>query len=432
MNTRATPPTVEVRIWGQGVGSVAADPQRDCQVFTWDPAWRRTGIELAPLTMPLAGGDRFAFPDLSTASYRGLPGMLADALPDDFGNALIDAWMNSKGIPETAINALDRLAFIGRRGLGALEFKPARGAPRESAEALQLRSLVEVARRVLDGDLARGAGGDRLARSALARLTRVGTSAGGARAKAAVAWNPHTGALRSGQLDVDAGFEHWLLKFDGVGEANGGEGGRIEYAYAQMAGAAGITMSPCRLLEENGRAHFMTRRFDRQVAGEHSARHHLQTLCGIDHVDYKLRRTHAYARLFAVIDRLGLGPLAVGQAFRRMAFNVMARNCDDHSKNFSFRLKQGGEWELAPAYDLTHAHNPRGQWTRQHQLSINGRFEGITRADLLIEAERFGVLRAFDVLADVRDALVCWPRFARDAGLGAASAAAVGGDFLPL
>lgn len=423
-------PVIEVRIWGMRVGAVAPDPRTGCYVFAYDPSWRRRGIELAPITMPLTDTRSiFAFPDLAEPSYKRLPGLLADALPDDFGNALIDAWMTNKGIEKRAITTLDRLAYMGKRGMGALEFKPARGAHRESAEPLEMKSLVEAARMVVNGDLS----GDVEAQAALANIIRVGTSAGGARAKAVVTWNPKTRQIRSGQFDAAPGFEHWLLKFDGVGKDSelGGSAdyGRIEYAYSLMAKAAGIAMSPCRLLEESGRAHFMTRRFDREANENGTIKHHMQTLCAMDHLDYKQRATHAYAQLFMVIARLKLGDEAIGQAFRRMAFNVMAKNCDDHTKNFAFRLKQGESWELAPAYDVTHAYNPHGEWTYQHLMSVNGKFSGIARADLLVEAERFGVRRAQDLLNDVRTALDGWQQFAIEAGLNAATANTIAADF---
>lgn len=423
-------PVIEVRIWGKRVGAVAPDPRLGCYVFAYDPSWRRRGIELAPITMPLADTrSTFAFPDLAEPSYKRLPGLLADALPDDFGNALIDAWMTNKGIEKRAISTLDRLAYMGKRGMGALEFKPARGAHRESAEPLEMKSLVEAARMVINGDLS----GDVEAQAALANIIRVGTSAGGARAKAVVTWNSKTNQIRSGQFDAAPGFEHWLLKFDGVGKDSelGGSAdyGRIEYAYYLMVKAAGITMSPCRLLEESGRAHFMTRRFDREANESSTIKHHVQTLCAMDHLDYKQRATHAYAQLFMVIARLKLGDEAISQAFRRMAFNVMAKNCDDHTKNFAFRLKQGESWELAPAYDVTHAYNPHGEWTYQHLMSVNGKFSGITRADLLVEAERFGVRRAQDLLNDVRAALDSWQKFAIEAGLSTATANTIAADF---
>lgn len=424
---------IEVRLWGKRVGAVAPDPRLGCYVFAYEPAWRRTGIELAPLTMPLNDArPSFAFPELAELGYKRLPGLLADALPDDFGNALIDAWMAARGVEKSAITTLDRLAYMGKRGMGALEFKPARGAHRESAEPLEMKNLVEAARKVVHGDLS----GDVQAQAALANIIRVGTSAGGARAKAVVAWNPQTDQIRSGQFDAAPGFEHWLLKFDGVGKdaelGGSADYGRIEYAYHLMAKAAGIRMSACHLLEEGGRAHFMTRRFDRDIGDGQTLKHHVQTLCAMSHLDYKQRATHAYAQLFMAIAQLKLGDEAIGQAFRRMAFNVMARNCDDHTKNFSFRLKQGGMWELAPAYDVTHAYNPKGEWTYQHLMGVNGKFAGITRADLLAEADRFGVRRPADALADVRDALEQWSSFGSEAGLAQQTIDGIRADFEPL
>ena len=421
---------IEVRIWANRVGAVAPDPRLGCYVFAYDPLWRKSGIELAPITMPLNDSrTTFAFPNLSEPSYKRLPGLLADALPDDFGNTLIDAWMSRKGVEKRNVTVLDRLSYMGRRGMGALEFKPARGAHRESAEPLEMESLVEAARMAIQGDLS----GDVESQAAIANIIRVGTSAGGARAKAVVTWNQETHQIRSGQFDAEPGFEHWLLKFDGVGRDSelGGSAdyGRIEYAYHLMASAAGIKMSPCRLLEENGRAHFMTRRFDRDVKNQETIKHHVQTLCAIDHIDFKQRATHDYSQLFMVISNLRLGDDAISQAFRRMAFNVMAKNCDDHTKNFAFLLKQGESWELAPAYDITHAYNPHGEWTYQHLMSVNGKFNGIKRSDLLAEAERFGVRRPLDLLNEVRSALDSWQQFSTDAGLNSITTHAIATDF---
>jgi len=421
---------IEVRVWGKRVGAVALDDRLGYYAFAYEPEWRRTGIELAPLTLPL--DDRsaaFVFPSLPDATFNRLSGMLADALPDDFGNALIDAWMAERGFAKSEVTPLDRLAYMGKRGVGALEFKPERGSHSESAAPLEMKSLVENARKLIEGDLSI----DAHAKAAIANIIQVGTSAGGARAKAVIAWNPKTNTIRSGQFDAAEGFEHWLLKFDGVGKyaelGTGADYGRIEYAYHLMAKAAGIDMSECRLLEENARAHFMTRRFDREVMKGKTIKHHVQTLCAMDHLDFKQRGTHAYAQLFMVVSRLGLGDGALAQIFRRMAFNVMARNCDDHTKNFAFRLKQGKHWELAPAYDVTHAYNPKGEWTYQHLMSVNGKFKEIAREDLLEEAERFGVSRPGDLLKDVRTALESWPRFSKEAGLSNSASDRVAADF---
>lgn len=426
---------LDVVLWDQLVGKLAVDPRRKAYAFAYTPAWRRSGQELAPLTMPTRNREQvFIFPNLPEATFHGLPAMVADALPDDFGNALIDAWMAERGVTRDEITPLDRLAYMGKRGMGALEFRPAQGSHRESELPLAMQSLVEEARQLVSGNIhAGGAEESREAKAALANIIRVGTSAGGARAKAVIAWNPKTDEIRSGQFDAAHGFEHWLLKFDGVGRdhelGTGAEYGRIEYAYHRMALAAGIEMQPCRMLEENGRAHFMTRRFDREVVDGMTIKHHLQTLCALDHLDFKQRATHSYSQLFMAIARLELGDTAFSQAFRRMAFNVMARNCDDHTKNFSFRLKRGGQWELAPAYDLTHAYNPRGQWTYQHLMSVRGKFDSITREDMLLEADRFGVRRPKDLLAEVRDAIQNWPTFAREAQLSSAATSHVQSDF---
>jgi len=425
-------PVIEVRVWGKRVGAIAPDPKLGFYAFAYEPSWRRGGIELAPLTMPLEDSrETFVFSNLPEATFQRLPGMLADALPDDFGNALIDAWMAKRGILKNQITALDRLAYMGKRGVGALEFKPALGAHKESAAPLQMKSLVEEARKAIEGNLSV----DAQAEAALANIIRVGTSAGGARAKAVVAWNRKAKQIRSGQFDLAPGFEPWILKFDGVGKyselGTGADYGRIEYAYYKMATQAGVVMSECRLLEESGRAHFMTRRFDRDVVSGRTIKHHVQTLCSLNDLDFKQRATHAYAQLFMVVAQLGLGDDAISQIFRRMALNVMARNCDDHTKNFSFILRQGGNWELAPAYDVTHAYNPKGEWTFQHLMSVNGKFKDITRADLLAEADRFGVRRPNDLLAEVRAAVENWPSHARKAGLGDRTANTVAADFRP-
>jgi serine/threonine-protein kinase HipA len=337
--------------------------------------------------------------------------------------------MAQHGMAKSEVTPLDRLAYMGKRGMGALEFKPARGSYRESSAPLEMKSLVENARKLIEGDLTT----DAHTKAELANIIHVGTSAGGARAKAVIAWNPRTNTIRSGQFDAAEGFEHWLLKFDGVGKdfelGTGGDYGRIEYAYYLMAKQAGIDMYESRLFEENGRAHFMTRRFDREVVGGKTIRHHVQTLCAMDHLDFKQRSTHAYDQLFVVVSQLGLGDTALEQVFRRMAFNVMARNCDDHTKNFAFRLKERANWELAPAYDVTHAYNPKGEWTYQHLMSVNGKFDDITREDIFVEADRFGVGRPNDLLNDVRTALADWPRFAEEAGLGGSASDRVRADF---
>lgn len=426
---------VEVRLWGRRVGAVALDPRLGFYAFEYDPAFVKQGIEVAPLTMPLAqGGDPFVFADLPAPTFKRLPALLADALPDDFGNALIDAWMANKGIAKEAITPLDRLAYMGRRGMGALEFRPAHGPNVASHTAIKLGRLVASARLVVEGQIDT----DPHAHAALAQIIQVGTSAGGARAKAAIVWNPDTDEIRAGQFDADPGFEHWLLKFDGMGadrELGASQDyGRIEYAYSLMARAAGIAMSSCRLLEEGGRAHFMTRRFDRTVGADgNTVKHHMQSLCAMAHLDYKQKATHDYAQLLQAIQRLKLGHDALAEAFRRLVFNVAAANCDDHSKNFGFLLPAGRrEWQLTPAYDVTHAYNPQGEWTYQHLMGVNGKFANITRDDLLRLADRFAIGPAPKIIDKAIEAIADWPKFGRQAGLGAAAIQSIAADFPPL
>jgi len=404
---------IEVRIWDKVVGAVALEPKLEYYAFEYHPDFVKTGIELAPKYMPLqAGAEPFVFPSLPELTFRRLPALLADALPDDFGNSLINAWMASKGVKVDEVTPLDRLAYMGKRGIGALEFRPTRG-PKTKPTAIDMKSLVEEARRAIRGLLDT----HDLAISALQQIIQVGTSAGGARAKAAVAWNRKTDELRAGQFDADSGFEHWILKFDGLGkdkELGSPQGyGRIEYAYSMMAEAAGIKMSESRLLEENGRAHFMTKRFDR----DGNRKHHLQSLCALAHLDYRQKATHDYNQFFQLIEELRLGPEAMEEGFRRVAFNVMAKDCDDHTKNLSFLLREGGAWQLSPAYDITHAYNPKGDWTYQHLMSVNGKFANIARSDLEVVADRFGIGTATNVLRQVGAAVAEWPDFARRAGV---------------
>lgn len=410
--------TLEVRIWNRRVGAVALDPTTGRYAFEYAPAFLGAGIDLAPLQMPLArGAGPYVFRDLPEATFYRLPAMLADSLPDRFGNALIDAWMADHGVLAGAVTPLDRLAYMSSRGMGALTFRPGRGPPRIKSSALEMASLVEAARRSMRGELH----GDGAAAAALKQIIQLGTSAGGARAKAVVAWNPMTQEIRSGQFDMPPGFQAWLLKFDGVRATFKDLGpsetyGRIEYAYYLMAAGAGIRMMPCQLLEENGRAHFMTRRFDRGDGGE---RHHMQSLGAMAHMDYNLIEVHSYNQLFDTIIRLKLGRAAMEEAFRRMVFNVLAANCDDHPKNFSFLMPEGSRtWELAPAYDVTHAYDPANKWVSKHLMSVNGKFEGIGWSDLRAVAERFDLLAEFpSVLAQVRDSIARWRGHADQAGV---------------
>jgi serine/threonine-protein kinase HipA len=417
---------VEVRCWERRVGALARDPTSGFYAFEYEPEWATSGVELAPLFMHTKDATMpFVFPALSIETYHRLPAMVADSLPDDFGNALTTAYLASEGVRAEDITPLDRLAYLGSRAMGALEFRPLRGPRTRKSTVLVLSELVVVARNALAGEL-RTEGG---ITDALKHLIAVGTSAGGARAKAVVALNPQTGELRSGQVPADPGFQQWLLKFDGVGDDPGlghtANFGRIEYAYHLMAEAAGVEMTQCRLFEEGGRAHFMTRRFDRTDDG---AKVHTQSLCSLAQMDFRQTGAHDYAQLFLLLPEVGLGSETRQEVFRRMVFNVATAICDDHTKNFSFLLPQDGVWRLSPAYDLTHAHAPSSKWTRQHLMSVNGHSTGISRADVKEVGDRFAVPAASDVIAQVLDAAGRWREFAGEAGLVEEVTQRVGSD----
>jgi serine/threonine-protein kinase HipA len=406
---------VNVYLWGKFVGAVALDPKLGYYVFAYDKSFGRSGIEIAPLHMPLNDNEEvYIFTDLPEETYKRLPAMLADSLPDDFGNALIDRYMADKGISRSQITQLDRLAYMGKRAMGALEFKPAHGPKKIKPTAIEMNSLVTEARKAVKGTLE----GDYETDAALRSIIEVGTSAGGARAKAVIAWNPVTQEIQSGQVDTEEGFEHWLLKFDGMGADKelgiSQHYGRIEYAYYLMAIQAGVSITESRLLEENDRAHFMTKRFDREGR---DIKHHIQTLCAMNHIDYKKKSTNSYEQLLMTLNELKLSHAAYVEVFRRMIFNIMGRNCDDHSKNFSFILKEGSHWELAPAYDVTFAHNPKGEWTNQHLMSVNGKYKNFTADDIIKVADRFGVGEVKQLIKEVQAAIKSWPDFAKNAGL---------------
>ncbi len=421
----------EVRLWGRRIGAVSMVTGREHAAFQYDPAFVGSGIELSPLTMPLS--DRvYEFPALPRNSFHGLPGLLADSLPDTFGNALIDAWLATQGRKADSFNAVERLCYTGTRGMGALEFAPAQGPQPRKATAIEVDALVRLASDVLSHrNAVKGSFRSMAKQRALQDILRVGTSAGGARAKAVIAWNPETNEVRSGQITAGDGFGHWLLKFDGVTgnkdkELEDPEGyGAIEYAYSMMAQAAGITMNECRLLEENGRRHFMTRRFDRLANGH---KLHMQSLAALAHFDFNAAGAYAYEQAFMVIRQLGLPMAAVEQQFRRMLFNVVARNQDDHVKNIAFLMDPQGQWSLAPAFDLTYSYNPTGLWTATHQMSLNGKQDGFTLADFKAAAKSAMIKRGRDkaILEEVQTAVAQWPEFARRAGVAATQRARIG------
>jgi serine/threonine-protein kinase HipA len=414
----------EVRLWGSRIGAVSMPAGSRLAAFEYDPGFVPSGIEVSPLVMALGAGPR-VFPNLNPETFQGLPGLLADSLPDRYGHALIDAWLAAQGRAPESFNAVERLCYIGRRGMGALEFAPSQGPRSAPVHDLQVAELVELASAVLSRRSALVvslAEGHR--ERAIRDILSVGTSAGGARAKAVIAWNPTTQVVRSGQLDeLPGGFEHWLLKFDGVSNnkdkdtlADPQGYGAIEYAYSLMAHDAGITMSECRLLEENGRRHFMTRRFDRDADG---SKWHMQSLGGLAHFDFNHPGAHSYEQAFLVMRRLGLETSAVEQMFRRAVFNIIARNQDDHVKNIAFLMDRAGRWRLAPAFDVTYAYRAGSEWTGRHQMTLGGKRDHFTREDFGA-AERTASLprgRATRILAEVGAVVSEWRYYAELAGV---------------
>jgi serine/threonine-protein kinase HipA len=418
----------EVLLWDRVVGALSWDAAKNVGSFEYEAGFLASKIELSPLLMPLRAG-AYSFPDLPARTYKGLPGLLADALPDRFGNLLIDQWLAREGRAPAEFNPVERLCYLGARGMGGLEFRPALRGGRDVSAPLQLDALVRLANAALDrqsGLATAPSQSDADHAAALRDILRVGTSAGGARAKAVVAWNAKTGEFRSGQVAAPEGFEPWLLKFDGVSENRDKElladpqgYGRLEYAYHLMARAAGITMSDCRLHEENGRAHFMTRRFDRPLGPGQPRKLHLQSLCALAHYDFNAPGAYAYEQAFAVARSLGLPPSSLEELFRRAVFNVLARNQDDHTKNIAFLMAPSGRWSLAPAYDVTYSYNPAGQWTARHQMTLAGKTDDFTQDDLLTCGRSAGLktARARHVIAAVSTAIQRWPDFASKAGV---------------
>jgi serine/threonine-protein kinase HipA len=411
-----------VLLWGSLIGAVTWLEDREIGVFQYSPDFLRSGIEPAPLSMPLAEFP-YEFPALARNTFKGLPGLLADSLPDKFGNAIIDAWLASQGRTAASFHPVERLCYVGSRGMGALEFEPATLSTSNSKHSVEVASLVGLANQILDQRAGlSGVLSSDDNRQAINDILRVGTSAGGARAKAILAWNPETNEFRSGQVDVGSGFEHWIVKFDGVSSAYDAEMaapmgyGKIEYAYHLMALDAGIEMTACRLHYEGGRSHFMTRRFDRTAQG---GKLHMQSLGALAHFDYRQPASYSYEQAIGVIKRLGLSRKDAEQQVLRAFFNVVGRNCDDHVKNIAFLMNRRGEWSLAPAFDVSYALNPTGEWTSRHQMSINGKREGFKRADLLALAATAGIKmtpanQTLDrVIATVRR----WPDFAEAAGV---------------
>ena len=404
-----------VRMFGIPMGTFQWDEQYEIARFEYDHSFVGLGLEPAPLMMPVREGRVYSFAGLCRETFKGLPGMLADSLPDTYGRALFDKWLALTG--RTSSNPIETLCFLGKRCMGALEFEPAMDIALDAQAKIEIDALVNVAKEALSEKSSFDASMNDDKKQAIAEILRLGTSAGGQRAKAIIAYNKMTGEVRSGQVDAPAGFDYYLIKLDGVSAKAGFKEtenyGRLEYSFYKLAKACGIEMSECSLIEENGRAHFLTKRFDRRDG----KKVHMQTLCGIAHFDYRLHRAYSYEQAFNVMRALRLPYSAAKEMFRRIVFNVVVRNQDDHTKNISFLMGQDGVWQLSPAYDMGYAHNPNGGWTATHQMSVNGKFDDITRHDLLAFALQNNIKDAAVIIDEVCDKASLWPELAKECGV---------------
>ena len=413
-----------IHLWGKRVGAIAWDAATLLGSFEFEPSFLSQNLDLAPLKMPIsqARGRVFSFPELSQSNtFKGLPGLLSDVLPDKYGNTLINAWLAQQGRPANSLNPVEMLCFIGKRGMGALEFEPAEPQTGKAATAIEMNHLVHIAQEIMLGRKEFQTNLSTDEQKALAQILKIGTSAGGARAKALIAFNAQTGEVRSGQAEAPKGFTHWLIKFDGVidtqlslgdgplGTSNGY--GRVEMAYYKMALASGIDMMESRLLEEHGRAHFMTKRFDRLPD---QGKLHVQSFCGMQHVDFTEISAYSYEQLFQTMRMLRLSYPEAEQLFRRMVFNVLARNCDDHTKNFAFIMNQSGEWHLSPAYDICHAYRPGSPWVSRQSLSVNGQRDRISTQDLLAVAKSMNIKKPTQIVDEIKTQVSRWEYFAEE------------------
>ena len=408
-----------IKIWDMLVGAVTWDSDRKLADFQYDKKFIEKNRDLSPLKMPIRNGNRvYSFPELLPSkdsiedTFNGLPGLLSDSLPDKYGNLLIDKWLAQNGRAPDSMNPVEKLCFIGNRGMGALEFEPGQIKSGKYTFSIEVKSLVEIAQKMLSDREHFETNLSSDEQQAMEEILKIGTSAGGARPKAVIAFNEETKEVRSGQTKAPKGFSHWLIKLDGVSDVQFGESygwGHVEYAYHLMAKECGIEMMECDLLEENGRAHFMTKRFDREG---NETKHHIQTLCGINHFDFNNIFAYGYEQIFQTMRMLKLTYPEAEQMFRRMVFNVLATNCDDHTKNFAFRLKKDGKWELAPAYDLCYSYDPTNIWVNQQTLSVNNKHKNIDKSDLMTIAKANNIKKGEQIINDINTVVKNWSDFA--------------------
>ncbi len=407
--------TAFINIWGNLVGAIAWNSASGTASFEFDPSFKLKGWDISPIKMPIANQNAiFSFPELRNINtFKGLPGLLADVLPDKYGNAIINAWLQKNNRPSNSLNPVEILCFIGNRGMGALEFSPNHPKPDDKDFELEINSLVQIAEKILQDRQDFKSELTIEDEKKLVDMLKIGTSAGGARAKAVIAFNPKTKQVRSGQADIPKGFEHWLIKFDGVTDTQFGASsgyGRVEMAYYLMAKQAGIVMEDCQLFEEHGRAHFMTKRFDRQG----NEKLHMQSFCGLQHYDFNEVGLNSYEQLFETMRLLGLPYSDAQQLFMRMVFNVMARNCDDHTKNFAFLMDKMGVWRLSPAFDVCHAYRPNSPWVSQHALSIEGKRTDFEIKDFMSIADKMNIKKPMQLIEQVKAAVADWQKFANE------------------
>lgn len=407
--------TAYVNIWNQRVGAVAWDEQNETASFEYEPEFVQTGLELSPIMMPTEASRIYRFVDhRNTSTFKGLPGLLADVLPDKYGNTLINQWLVKNNRPANSINPVETLCFIGQRAMGALEFEPAMPKEKGQSIRLEMNELIDITSKILSGRQEFLTNLQPEQEKSLQAILKIGTSAGGARAKALIAFNKETQEIRSGQANVPRGFEHYLIKFDGIEDEQYGTSkgyGRVEMAYYKMAVDAGIEMMESELLEENGRAHFMTKRFDRLNG---ASKVHVQSFCALRHYDFNDISLYAYEDLFETMRLLVLPYPQAEQLYRRMVFNVVAKNCDDHTKNFAFTMDQSGEWSLSPAFDVCYAYRPSSSWVSQHCLSVNGKRKNIEKADLQEVARKMNIKSANEIIDQIDQVISRWKDYAND------------------
>lgn len=404
-----------IKLWNELIGAIAYNASTGVSSFEFDTNFLNLNWDLSPIKIPLLNANQriFSFPELrNSQTFRGLPGLLADILPDRYGNTLINTWLSKNGRPTNSLNPVETLCFIGSRGIGAIEIEPAFPKDNQKASKLEISSLIEISEQILSGRKNFATNLTENEERALIDVLKIGTSAGGARAKAVISFNPESNEIRSGQTDAPDGFSQWLIKFDGVTDQQFGVTsgyGRVEMAYYYMAIDAGIEMSECHLLEENNRAHFMTKRFDR---GTNNEKIHMQSFCALQHYDFNEVGMYSYEQLFETMRLLGLPYPQAEQIYRRMVFNVMARNCDDHTKNFAFLMDKSGKWRISPAYDICHAYRPESEWVSKHALSINGKRSDFEKRDLMIVAQQMNIKKAEQIIDQIANTVSNWEFYA--------------------